>query len=220
MNKLVIKIVILFCFPTMIYSQTNYSKEEIYKLWTKITNQTKTQFDYKFHFNPVVINFIDSLKDSGIDTIGAYGEQYVGAYTLDSCKCGMTPWMTVVQWIDNGQTFHRLMTECCHFKTKKINNSVMIRYYANCKSQIDHEWILPNITSVSKDKNGEILLTFSMIDHTTHYSIYCDLNNHTRFLTFEMYDFVNKESIFYYDNNNSIIKSWRDMIISQIKEIN
>jgi len=220
MDKLVIKIVILLCFPTMIYSQTTYSKDEIYKSWTKITNRTKTQFDYRFHFDSIVISFIDSLKDSGIDTIGAYGEQYVGSYTIDSCECGMIPWMSVVQWIDNGQTFHRLMTECCDFKTKKINNSVMLRYYAICKNRIDHERILPNISSVSKDKKGEILLTFSMIDHTTHYLIYCDLNNHTRFLTFEEYDFANKESIFYYDNNNSIIKSWRDMIRGQIKEIN
>ena len=78
---------------------------------------------------------------------------------------------------------------------------------------------MPNITSVSRDKNGELEFSFSMIDHTTHYLIYCDLNNHSRFITFEAYDFENKESIFYDDNNNSIIKSWRDMIKNQLNEL-
>ena len=31
MDKLIIKILILLCIPTMIYSQSNYSRDEIYK---------------------------------------------------------------------------------------------------------------------------------------------------------------------------------------------
>ena len=48
---------------------------------------------------------------------------------------------------------------------------------------------------------------------------YCDLNNHSRFITFEEYDFENQESLFHADNNNSIIKSWRDMILNQLYEL-
>lgn len=203
----------------MIYSQTDLSKDEIYKEWTKMTNRSKTQFDYKFHFDSIVVSFIDSIKSQGIDTIGAYGEQYVGSYTLDSCQCGLIPWMTVIQWIENGKTYHRMIMKCCSFETKKINSSVLIRYYINNTHRLDTERIMPNITSASRDKNGELEIGFSMIDHTTHYLIYCDLNVHSKFITFEEYDFENKESLFHSDNNNSIIKSWRDMILNQLYEL-
>ena len=214
-----IKILIILTIPTMIYSQTNLSKDEIYKSWTKTTNRTKTQFDYRFHFDSIVVSFIDSLKSQGIDTIGAYGEQYVGSFTLDSCQSGLIPWMTAIQWIDKGKTYHRMLMESCSFETKSINSSVLIRYYINNTHRLVKEHIMPNITSVSRDKNGELEFSFSMVDHTTHYLIYCDLNNHSRFITFEEYDFENEESLFHSDNNNSIIKSWRDMILNQLYEL-
>ena len=78
---------------------------------------------------------------------------------------------------------------------------------------------MPHITSVSRDEDGELSYTFSTIDHTTHYAIYCKIKDHSRFVKFEEYDFRDEECIFYKENNNSIIKSWKNIIDNQIKEI-
>jgi hypothetical protein len=200
------------------YAQKDFSKVEIYKLWKKLTNRENTQNDYRFHYDSTVIDFIDSLKASGIDTLGVYSEQNVGSTFIDSCICGLIPWMASVQWIDKGITYQRRITDCCSFETKIIDNSVLIRYYLNNTKQIDNDMIMPCITSVSRDKNGELSIDFSMIDHTTHYLIYCDINNHSKFVNFEKFELKNKESIFHKDNNNSIINSWKELIKNQLKE--
>ena len=57
------------------------------------------------------------------------------------------------------------------------------------------------------------------VDHTIHYSIFCKQSNDFILKRFTEYSLEEKQSLFYEDNNKSRIKSWMNMIESQIKEI-
>lgn len=215
---------IIFCFLSLIithktFSQRTVTKDEIYKSWPDYFETRNNPDNYKVGFDSIVSVFIDSLKINNIDTIGVYEQDYVGAEVLDSCLCGIIPWEAYVHWIDKGVTFHRKFTECCKYEPIIIKYSVLINYYVAAKTKIDNEKIMPVITGTSKDKNGDPLIEFSMVDHTTDFTLYCDLNGHSRFTRFQYYDLENKEGIFQKDNENSTINSWRKMIDNQIEEI-
>ena len=214
---------ILFFFITIItqtvYSQGLMNKNEIYSNWNKHDKERENPDNYKIGFDSIVSAFIDTLKINNIDTIGVYEQDYVGAEVLDSCMCGIIPWEAYVQWIDKGVTFHQKFTECCKYEPIIIKYSVLINYYIAAKTKIDKEKIMPVITGTSRDKNGEILIEFSMVDHTTDFTLFCTLKGHSRFTRFQYYDLVNQEGIFQKDNENSTINSWRKMIDNQIDEI-
>jgi len=195
------------------------SKKEIYLSWIKHDNDRENPDNYKIGFDSIVSVFIDSLKVCNVDTIGAYEQDHVGSESLDSCMCGIIPWEANVHWIENGITYHRRFTKCCIYETKQIDYSVLINYYSATKTRIDNERIMPVITGTSKDKNGETLIEFSIVDHTTDFTLYCTLNGHSRFTRFQYYDLENKDGIFQKDNENSTINSWRKMIENQIEEI-
>lgn len=201
------------------YSQQMLNKNEIFSYWINNNNGRENPSNYRIRLDSLVVDFIDKLRDNGIDTIGAYEVDYVGAYAIDSCMCQTIPWIAYVQWFDDGKTYHQKITKCCKFKPIQINHSVLIRYYISAQDRIDNKRIFPIITGASKNEKGEILLNLLMIDHTNHYSIYCDLNGQTRFTAFEQYELEDNKNLFYNDNTNSIINSWRKMIDNQIKEI-
>jgi hypothetical protein len=175
--------------------------------------------EYKNRFDPLVIDYIDNLKLSGVDTIGVYLKEYVGAITFDSCECGNLPWIAYIHWIKNGNTFHQKITKCCKFEIKPIVSSFLIRYYDSCKAKIGKERIMPVITGASYNKKGEMLFHYMSIDHTTWYSIYCDLNGKSTLIAFKKYELENEEGLFHTENLNSTINSWRKIIDNQIDEI-
>lgn len=217
-NKTILLFLIFFTSQT-IYSQNLMSKKEIYLSWTKHDNDRENPDNYKIGFESIVSTFIDSLKVFGVDTIGAYEQDYVGSEVLDSCLCGIIPWEAYVHWIKNGKIYHRRFTKCCINETKQIEYSVLINYYSATKTKIDNERIMPVITGTSKGKNGETLIDFLIVDHTTDFTLFCTLSGHSRFTRFQYYDLENKDGIFQKDNENSTINSWRKMIENQIEEI-
>ncbi len=220
MYKKTILIFLIFFITQLVYSQELMTKQEIYQNWNKQNTERDNPENYKIGFDSIVVAFVDSLKNYNIDTLGVYEQDYVGAELLfDSCMCGIIPWEAHIDWIKNGLTYHKKITEGCQSKSKRIEYSVLINYYISAKSKIDKERIMPVIIGTSKDKAGHISIDFSMVDHTTDYTIYCTLNGHIRFTRFQYYDLVTKEGIFQKDNENSAINSWRKMIDNQIKEI-
>jgi len=219
MKKYALRLLILLCLPTIAHAQADYSKEELHEAWKKVVNQPVAPSDYRLYVDSVTLHFTDSLKAAGVDTIGIYEKRYDGLYALDSCRCGHNPRVAVVQWVDNGHTFHRQLTKCCLFKTKEIDYSALIQYYTANFKQLNRAKIMPNIISISRDEDGELSFIFSMVDHTTRYLIYCEVGDHSKFVQLEEFDFENENSIFHSENNSSIIKSWRDIIESQLEEI-
>jgi hypothetical protein len=175
--------------------------------------------EYKNQFDSLVVEYIDQLKSSGVDTIGVYEKKYVGAYTTDSCECGIIPWIAYIQWVNNGNIFHQKITKCCKFEIKPIESSALIRYYDNCKIKIDKERIMPVITGTSYNNKKEMLFHYMDIDHTTWYSIYCDLNGKSTSVTFNKYELESVENLFHSENLNSCLNSWRKIIDNQIDEI-
>ena len=219
MNRKPIILFLIIIIPLISYSQNKMSKQEIYNYWNKTSKEIENLDNYKTQFDSVIVKYIDNLKSSGIDTIGAFSMEDVGSETFDTCECGIIPWVAYVQWQQNGKTFHQKITKCCNFKPKEIESSTLINYYNEFMVQIDKEIIMPVITGTSKGEKGEILLNMDMIDHTTHYLIYCELNEHSKFTTFDKYELENEDNIFYADNLNSKINSWRKKIETQINEI-
>lgn len=218
MSKMIFQMILILIIPLNLFSQGKISKQEIYAQIHDNMNKHNVTGGYKTHFDSVVVHVLDSLKVSGVDTLGAYAEEYVGSYFLDTCQCGNIPWIASVQWVHNGETYYQALTARCHYKPVRISYSTLIRYYINCMTTIDKETIMPVITGASINKNGEILYDMEMVDHTTHFTIYCDVKGHSKFTTFEDYFLENKKNIFYNDNINSTINSWRKMIVSQINE--
>jgi len=219
MTTKIISTILISMISLVASSQVKMSKQEIY------THMISTSFEfnkleiYRTRFDSNMVKLIDSLRHSGVDTIGAYSEEDVGSYFLDSSQCGIIPWTGYIHWVKNGMTYYQKISRRCKFKASEIDNSILIRYYINAKKQIDNEMIMPVITGMSKNKNGEILFDMEMVDHMVHYNIYCDLNGHSRFTTFQQYYLDNANNLFYEDNLNSVINSWRKMIINQIEEI-
>ena len=212
-------IILISSIPLNVYSQYRMTKPEIYKYWIETSKYLDDVDFYKTGFDSMVVNYIDNLKVAGIDTIGAYSLDYVGYFTSDTCKCGIIPWVAYVQWTKKGKTFHQKITKCCHFKSKIIGYSVLIKFYTYNKKNIDNERIMPIIHGATKGKNGDIILDMAMIDHTEHYSIYCYLNGHSKFTTFEPFYLEKEDNIFYSDNINSTIINWQKLIENQINEM-
>ena len=219
MIRKTIYIFIISFFPLLTYSQIKIDKQEILSKWREMEKKFTKPIEYKNQFDSLVVDYIDRLKLSGVDTIGAYLKKYVGAITVDSCKCGATPWIAYIQWIKNGHAFHQKITECCKFEIKPIERSVLIRYYDNCRVKIDKESIMPVITGASYNNKGEMLFHYTDIDHTTLYSIYCDLHGKSTSVTFEKYELESEANLFHTENLNSNLNSWRKIIDNQIDEI-
>ena len=174
---------------------------------------------YKTHFDSLVVSTIEKLKKSGIDTIGVYEEKYIGSLSPDSCLCGLIPWVAYLQWKKNGITYNQKITECCKSDPTKIKNSMLIEYYIACKKLIQPEIIFPTITGASKNVKGELLYKISIIDHTTQYSIYCNLKHDFKLTSFKQSYLDDQKSIFYHDNLEARIRSWHKIIINQIIEL-
>lgn len=219
MTRTTIYIILVSVIPLIAYPQGEISKQEIYSYWIKNNNSRERPFNYRIRLDSVVVVLIDKLKDSGIDTLGVYEEDYVGADASDSCMCETIPWIAYVQWIDNGLTYQQKVTKYCEFMPIQIDYSALISYYISTKTKISKGRIMPVITGASRNKKGDISLNIQMIDHTVHYSIYCDLNGKSRFTTFEQFEIENEKNLFYRDNLNSAINKWRKMIENQIKEV-
>lgn len=219
MNKRLLTILALLFFTIVTQSQNRLDKNEIRSFWTEGHNYQENPDNYKLGFDSIVSCKIDSLKRSGIDTIGAFQTDDVGAFTLDSCQCGIIPWTAYVQWVDKGLTYHQKFTKCCRFDPVQIPYSILILYYKNARKKIDKEQIMPVITEVKPDPKEKFILTLEIVDHSTDFTIYCDLNGQRRFTTFRYWDIDNENSLFHDENNNSAINSWRKIIEDQIIEI-
>lgn len=211
-------ILILTCIPLNSFAQTDLSKKEIYDLWVKHIKPVPDSVRLKYELDSIVLCFIDSMKISGIDTLGVYSEMYPGFYFDDSCMQGIVPWNTFVHWSDKGRIYHREFSENCVFSKKRIDYSVLLSYYLAAKNRINKERILPPITGAIDD-GGEPSIIFSMIDHTTHYLIYVKYGDLTKLIKYEEFFLEEKEGLFYDDNNNSTIESWGKMIENDIYDI-
>lgn len=224
--KKIFLIIILTISYNLCFSQTKMSKKEILLEWNRIENLTKKRLEKKYGnqlkrlpFEPKVIAFIDSLKKEGIDTIGVFNQVSVGYYSLDSCDNETSPWISYVQWGNDGAVFHRTLRQFCENPTISIPYSTIIDYYNCCPNELKKEKIIPVITGCTIDKIGELSIESLIVDHTVHYTIFCLQNNDSIQVNFEEYELEEKQNLFYVENNNSRIKSWMNMIENQIQEI-
>jgi len=202
------------------------TKSEILLEWNRIEkiNKERLEEEYgeqfkKLPFETKVVDFIDSLKNNRIDTIGVLSNVSVGYYSTDSCDNDSSPWESYVHWIKNGKTFHKAFRQFCNFKTTQIDYSTIFSYYNNCKPELKREKIMPVITKGIKDKNGKPKFEFFMVDHTVHFTILCLQGSDSIQINFTEYDLETKEGMFYKENKNSRINSWTNMIINQINEL-
>jgi len=221
MIRKLLHITFIALIPLITFSQDKISKEEIYAHWLKSKQKRTLDERYQSHFDSIVINTINSLKDSGIDTFGVYILDFVRTVRLDSCEeaNGKWEWVAFIQWIKNKETYHQKLTKRCQFIPIVLDSSTIISFYIANKASIDRERIMPIITGASKDKNGNILFGYEGIANSTYHSIYCYLNGASKFTRFDQYELDNKNNVFYSDNINSKINSWKIMILNQIKEI-
>ena len=208
----------LVLLPIIAHPQGKISKKEILANMGEIDKSRIKNTGYKLNFDSIVVKEIDYLKDEGIDTVGVYSEVYSGFETTDSCECGITPWVSYIQRIKNGKTFQKKITKCCRFEPINIKNSTIIRYYIKSKEIIDKERIIPLVTGLHRYENGKSAVIMVIVDHTTHYNIYCEFGGKQSFITFEQFDIENENNLFHFENNNTAINSWRKLIQNQINE--
>ncbi|MGE0088537.1 MAG: hypothetical protein AB7S50_03575 [Bacteroidales bacterium] len=211
-------IISISCFSILSFSQEPVSKKDVYLDYVKHLKKNNPD-NYKFELDSIVAVFIDSLIKHGVDAFGVYEQDYVGAEMVDPCMCAIIPYEAYVNWIINGQVFHRKITKCCQFQTVQVEYSVMINYYKNAIEEINKARILPVITNAYKNEKGEIISEFVGVDHTTEFIIFCSYGTKKSLTTFGYFELVNQKGLFQEENEGSILNSWRKMIESQISEL-
>jgi hypothetical protein len=204
----------------VIYGQQKTNNADFYSYWKQNNEKKITENSYKSHFGKQAENHIDSLISIGIDTIGAYTEAFPGYKSNDECDAGSnSPWVTYVQWEKNGKAFQKEFTQSCRFKEKKIGIAMIIRYYINASLKIKKETLYPVITKIYRSNNGKIKnYDTSYIDHCACYSIYCLIKRDAILKRFDEYQINEKTNVFYKQNMESAINSWRNMIDNQVKK--
>jgi hypothetical protein len=211
-------ILIVSIIPILTFSQDRISKHKIYLNWKTEPGNSKA---YKYNFDSLVIKTIDNLKTLGVDTFGIYSKHY-DDYYIDkrySPQCEVIHWITYIQWIKNGKTYHQKILKCCIFEPILIEKSVLIRYYINSIFSINKGMIMPIITGASMVKGEIIPWLLGIEPHTIKYTLFCNLNGKSKFIEFYQCELDSKENLFYIENQNSVIISWKKMIDNQIDEI-
>ncbi len=141
MKYIIFTITILIYTSNFLLSQIEINKEDLYK--ALVESQEKSFNKFKkgkkgniVHniFNEKVINLYDSLKTIGVDTIGIYMDSYSGMVSNDSCDCNEFPWTAYIHWKENGSYFVNKIKCNCNFSKTRINYSMFLNYYLNCKN--------------------------------------------------------------------------------------
>lgn len=220
---------LMFVFTTLFnlcFSQIKLSKKKILIEWNRIEKINKERLNKeqgnqykKLPFNPKVTSFIDSLEQMGVDTIGVFTYVSVGYYNLDTCDNEISPWISYLQWKKNGAAPHNAIRQYCENPIISIPYSTIINYYNNCSKELKEEKIIPSIKGCVKDKDGKLSFLSLTVDHTVHFTIFCKQFKDYIQVNFKEYDLEEKQNIFYEENNNSRIKSWKNIIENQINEI-
>jgi len=202
-----------------IYGQHKTNNADFYSYWKQQNKKKITDNSYKSHFCKQAESHIDSLIASGIDTIGAYTEEFPGYLSSDECNAGSnSPWVTYVQWEKNGKAFQKEFTQSCRFKEKEIGTAIIIRYYINAGFKIKKETIYPVVIKIIRSRNGKIKnYLSSYIDHCACYSIFCLIKQDAVLKRFDEYEIDEKTNLFHQQNVESATNSWRNMIENQVK---
>ena len=217
MIKRIIYIACISSIPLISYSQDTLSKKEIYNIWRYEIENRKI---IDTNFDSIIVSFVDSLKMSMVDTLGIFSRVVTGSYLRnDTCESGVSPWTAHIQWIKNGVTYTRKITQYCTFLTKEIDSSSLITYYLNNKEIIDKERIMPVILNATIKSNRKVVFSSQSTSSSTIYEIYCEYLGNSKFTRFEDYFFENEKNIYYSDNINSKTNIWRKLIEKQIREI-
>jgi hypothetical protein len=196
------------------FSQDKLSKDEIYSLWC-YSNENRNKI--ALCYDSTVLAVIDSIKRQRIDTIGIFSTTVYGSYlTKEKSKDGYVSRTTNIQWIKNGKSYNQKITKKNIYKAEEIEFSSLITYYINNKSAIEKEKIMPVIKGASINKKGNVSYQMQTTSGTTDYAIYCELNGDSKLTTFEKYYLENEDNLFYLNNTNSKINSWRKLIEKQM----
>ncbi|MEN8123385.1 MAG: hypothetical protein ABFS35_23810 [Bacteroidota bacterium] len=201
----------------MSIAQEKLTKNEIYSMicyGEENRNKIITNFDSS------VVVLVDSLKVLKTDTIGIFSWTSHGSFLKSNVsKCELSLWTAYIHWIKNGVTYYQKISENCVFGPKVIKSSKLIDFYINNKIAINENRIMPVITDVSMNEKGKYIITSVLTSSTAAYKIYCEFGGNSTIKTFENYEIDNEENIFYNENNNSVIKTWWELIEGQIAEI-
>jgi len=218
LTRKILNIILFSIIPFVSIAQDKLTKKEIYSTWCYAEeNRNKIEA----HFDSSVVVLIDSLKILKVDTIGIFAEYSSGGSFLysESQKNRLSFWTAYIQWVKNGRSYYQKVEKYSFFEPKKIENSRMITFYINNKEAINVNRIMPTITKASMNQKGIFKFTTGSSTSSTAYQIYCELNGNSTLKNFESYDIENEDNLFYIDNQNSIVKSWWELIEGQIAEI-
>lgn len=203
--------------PLITIAQEKLTKNEIYSYWCYIEENRKK---IESHFDSTVVAYVDSLKFLKVDTIGIYSESSSPCFILT--KEGLnsiSPWTAYILWVKNGKSFYQKIDKFKVFKPIVIKDSKLITFYINNKDAINSNRIMPIITDASMNEKGKFRFSTQTSSDYTAFAIYCELRGNSVLKTYRDYGLNIEDDLFYKENNNSIIKRWKELIKNQIVEI-
>lgn len=204
-------IFLFLVFSAIMIAQTPTDKNKLYNQFLKDkANQIKktgNRLDY------LVIEFMDSLRKEGVDTIGIYQINYDGFHSFDTCSFYSNLAITV-QWLFNGLYYHKDLISRCNNSTIQLAESSIISFYQLHQSSIDTSHILDALTSIEGD-----LMTILFSSHDIKYHFYCEINGKKYYSSFRNLDLTSEQGMFYEENQASIINQWKKYIEEQLKKL-
>jgi len=222
MKKTLYLLVLNIFISVVVYSQQKTYNEDFYSYWKQKHKKSVTENSYKFRFEKQTESFIDSLRQDGIDTIGAYIVTLPGWISTSKCDFGTnSPWTAYVQWEKTGKAFQKEFKQSCQFTEKRIETAMIIRYYMNAYSKIDKEIILPVVLKIYRFQNGKIKdYSWSLSGDIPIYGIYCFIKGKEVYKRFDESEIEEKTNLFYKQNVESATNSWRKVIDNQLTSDN
>lgn len=219
-NRLKITSLLLLLALTVVSNAGNVNKykQEIIKS-EKLKQQNRQNNTIK-SLEPSIRIIYDSLKASGIDTICILTRGYPGAWSNDSCDNKAIPWESFIQWKYNNRYYFLQGKSICKFETICIPKSTMIEYYLTNMDSIKSSIIIPCIVNVKKNKKGGLECDIVMIDHTTQYKLFIDINSNIYNYFYTYFDVTEEKLLFIEENRNSFINKWRIEVEKQIDSLN
>lgn len=200
------------------FSQNEITKDELIKY---VVNQQHNRVSFQDNneiFYPQIIETYDSLNMLGVDTIGIYLEEHIGSvFDPDYC-IGDEPWFGYVFWEKHDSSKMKKITKYCKSAPLVFPDAVLIRYAINAYPKLSTSYILPVTLGGYINIKGDTILEQSWIDHTTEYTLYCELGEKKVLRSYDEFEISESTSIFYDHNRTSIIKSWRELVTNQLNE--
>ena len=217
--KLVASIILILSqFDIHAFGQRNLTKDEILKYWNLPSDKRKDSnivVDSDSALNVRLINLVDSLQESKVDSLIIFSTAYPGYVSTSKCDTGMFPITSFVIWNKDGLTHIRKLQGKCISEITK-NSLHLFDLFDNKRQKLESEIFMPVIFCGQMNKDGTVSYSYSWIDHEPNYSFYYNIDGNSNSFHFCQSYLENKKSLFWNYNLSLSAYHWWKQVKNEI----